>query len=112
MALELGHYAKRIFIENIQPKRQTYVVYYIFLMSTTIQPLATAERSGPSNPQPAASSGTFMIGGDLAVHRLGFGTMQLTGPGVWGEPTDRAEAIAVLRRAVDLGINLFDTAES
>jgi pyridoxine 4-dehydrogenase len=62
--------------------------------------------------QPAAESGTFTIGGDLPVHRLGFGAMQLTGPGVWGEPADRAEATAVLRRTVELGINLIDTADS
>jgi aryl-alcohol dehydrogenase-like predicted oxidoreductase len=61
---------------------------------------------------PGARSGAFSIGGDLLVHRLGFGAMRLSGPGVWGEPTDRAEAIAVLRRAVELGINLIDTADS
>jgi len=60
----------------------------------------------------AAKSGDFTIGGDLPVHRLGFGTMRLTGEGIWGEPPDRREAIAVLRRAVDLGITLFDTADS
>src|SRR5438270_1172262 len=65
-----------------------------------------------SNKRPAIKSGTFVIGGDLSVHRLGFGAMQLTGPGVWGEPADRAQAIAVLRRAVELGINLIDTADS
>src|SRR5215470_15155056 len=62
--------------------------------------------------QPATRSGTFAIGGELPVHRLGFGAMRLTGPGIWGEPQDRQEAIAVLRRAVDLGINLIDTADS
>jgi predicted oxidoreductase len=61
---------------------------------------------------PAAKSGTVAISGELSVHRLGFGAMQLTGRGVWGEPADRAEAIAVLRRAVELGINLIDTADS
>jgi aryl-alcohol dehydrogenase-like predicted oxidoreductase len=61
---------------------------------------------------PAAASGTFAIGGDLPVHRLGFGAMQLTGRGVWGEPADPGEAIAVLRRAVELGVNLIDTADS
>jgi hypothetical protein len=61
---------------------------------------------------PAAKSGTFKIGGDLAVHRLGFGAMQLTGAGVWGEPADHDETIAVLRRAVELDINLIDTADS
>jgi aryl-alcohol dehydrogenase-like predicted oxidoreductase len=58
------------------------------------------------------SGGKFSIGGQLGVNRLGFGTMRLTGPGIWGEPADRAEAIAVLRRAVALGINLIDTANS
>jgi pyridoxine 4-dehydrogenase len=71
---------------------------------------ATAAERG--HKRTATRSGTFAIGGNLAVHRLGFGAMQLTGPGVWGEPADRAQAIAVLRRAVELGINLIDTADS
>ena len=62
--------------------------------------------------RPAAKSGTYMIGNDLPVRRLGFGAMQLTGPGVWGEPANPTEAIAVLRRAIELGINLIDTADS
>ena len=62
--------------------------------------------------RPAAASGTFRIGGDLPVHRLGFGAMRITGPGVWGEPADRDEAIRVLRRAVELGVTLIDTADS
>jgi pyridoxine 4-dehydrogenase len=60
----------------------------------------------------ATQSGTFSIGGDLPVVRLGYGTMQLTGDGVWGPPKDHDEAIAVLRRAVELGITFFDTADS
>ena len=56
--------------------------------------------------------GTFAIGGDLPVGRLGYGSMQLTGPGVWGEPKDHDEAIRVLRRAVELGVTLIDTADS
>lgn len=60
----------------------------------------------------AAGSGTFDIGGDLTVNRLGFGSMQLTGPGVWGEPKDPDEAVRVLRRAVELGVNLIDTADA
>ena len=60
----------------------------------------------------AALGGTFVVGGDLPVRRLGFGAMRITGPGVWGPPADRAEAIAVLRRAVELGVTLIDTAES
>jgi len=55
---------------------------------------------------------TFALGGDLAVNRLGFGAMRITGKGVWGPPEDPAEARRVLRRAVELGINLIDTAES
>jgi pyridoxine 4-dehydrogenase len=55
---------------------------------------------------------TYLIGGDLAVNRLGYGAMQLTGPGVWGDPADPAEAVRVLRRAVELGVNLIDTADS
>jgi len=62
--------------------------------------------------RPAAKSGTFLLGGDLPVHRLGFGAMRLTGKGIWGEPRDHTEAIAVLRRALELGVNLIDTADS
>src|SRR5690348_10200747 len=62
--------------------------------------------------RPATESGTFTIGGDLTVYRLGFGTMRLTGPGIWGPPADKQEAIAVLRRALDRGVNLIDTADS
>jgi pyridoxine 4-dehydrogenase len=61
---------------------------------------------------PAKKSGEFLIGNDLRVTRLGFGAMRITGAGVWGEPADRAEAIRVLRRAVELGINFIDTADS
>ncbi|HEX8409512.1 MAG TPA: aldo/keto reductase [Thermoanaerobaculia bacterium] len=60
----------------------------------------------------ASNSGTFSLGGDLPVHRLGFGAMRITGKGVWGPPRDRDEALRVLRRAVELGVNLIDTAES
>jgi pyridoxine 4-dehydrogenase len=62
--------------------------------------------------QTVAAAGTFKLGGDLEVNRLGYGTMQLTGDGVWGEPDDRDEAIAVLRRAVEAGVNFIDTADS
>jgi aryl-alcohol dehydrogenase-like predicted oxidoreductase len=58
------------------------------------------------------AAGTFKLGGDLEVNRLGYGTMQLTGDGVWGEPDDRDEAIAVLLRAVEAGVNFIDTADS
>jgi pyridoxine 4-dehydrogenase len=61
---------------------------------------------------PAGSSGVFALGGSLVVTRLGFGAMRITGPGIWGEPRDRAGAIGVLRRAVELGIDFIDTADS
>jgi len=60
----------------------------------------------------AQGSGTFSIGGDLTVNRLGFGAMRLTGRGVWGPPDDHDECVRVLRRAVELGINFIDTANS
>lgn len=60
----------------------------------------------------AAASGTFLLGGDLPVVRLGFGAMQLTGKGVWGDPQDPEEAVRVLRRSVELGVNLIDTADA
>ena len=69
-------------------------------MSTTDQPT-----------RPAHQSGTFILGG-REVHRLGYGAMQITGSGVWGEPADRDECIRVLRRAVELGVDLIDTADS
>jgi aryl-alcohol dehydrogenase-like predicted oxidoreductase len=61
---------------------------------------------------PAAASGTFRIGGDLPVTRLGFGAMRITGEGIWGPPDDRDEALRVLRRAVALGVDFIDTAEA
>lgn len=60
----------------------------------------------------AAASGTFSLGGDLPVHRLGFGAMRITGDGIWGDPKDPAGAIALLKRVVELGINFIDTADS
>jgi len=71
----------------------------------TLQKLASAATS------PAAKS-TFLLGGDLLVNRLGFGAMRLTGDGIWGWPADRENAQKVLRRAVELGVNLIDTADA
>ncbi len=67
--------------------------------------------TAPSAP-PVRASGSFSLGGDLPVRRLGYGAMQITGPGVWGDPVDRDGAIAVLRRAVELGVDFIDTADS
>jgi pyridoxine 4-dehydrogenase len=61
---------------------------------------------------PAHASGTFMLGGDLPVYRLGFGAMRITGTGIWGNPEDSAEAMRVLHRLPELGINFIDTADS
>src|SRR5271165_2751069 len=68
---------------------------------------ATKQENGLS-----IKAGEFLIGNDLRVTRLGFGAMRITGKGIWGEPADRAEAVRVLRRAVELGINFIDTADS
>jgi pyridoxine 4-dehydrogenase len=70
------------------------------------------KNSSSSGKTGAAASGVFKIGGDLPVHRLGFGAMRITGAGVWGDPKDPAEARRVLRKAVDLGVTLIDTADS
>jgi pyridoxine 4-dehydrogenase len=68
--------------------------------------------NGKTTSLSAASSGTVSLGGDLTVNRLGFGAMRITGKGIWGAPADPKAAIAVLRRAVELGVNFIDTADS
>ena len=65
-----------------------------------------------SDQSNAAAAGTIDVGGDLTVNRLGFGAMRITGQGIWGDPPDRGQAIATLRRAVELGVNFIDTADS
>ncbi|MGI8757953.1 MAG: aldo/keto reductase [Acidimicrobiales bacterium] len=65
-----------------------------------------------SSRRPAQSAGAIDLGKDLTVNRLGFGAMRVTGDGIWGPPADRAAALAVLRRAVELGVNCIDTADS
>src|SRR4030081_693940 len=69
-------------------------------------------KTGSAITLPPAASGTVSLGGELNVNRLGFGAMRIAGDGVWGPPKDRAGAIAVLRRAVELGVNFIDTADS
>ncbi len=68
--------------------------------------------STQAHPVSAAQSGTFTLGGEITVNRLGYGAMRITGEGIWGPPKDKKEALAVLRRAVDLGVNFIDTADS
>jgi pyridoxine 4-dehydrogenase len=77
-----------------------------------MNPQADRAAAGAPDPSPASRSGTFVLGGDLPVHRLGFGAMRITGKGIWGEPPDHAAAIAVLHRAMELGMTLIDTADS
>lgn len=77
-------------------------------MNAQTSPSASASAAPPN----AALSGEFRIGDDLPVHRLGYGTMRLVGEGAWGEPADPAEARRVLRRAVELGVTLIDTADA
>ncbi|HXJ04004.1 MAG TPA: aldo/keto reductase [Candidatus Acidoferrum sp.] len=79
-------------------------------MSDKATPAGGTEIAGKK--MPAAKSGEFRIGGDLPVWRLGFGAMRITGKGIWGKPLDHDESIRVLRRAVELGINFIDTADS
>lgn len=71
---------------------------------------ATNEQSTGSRP--ADQSGTFILGGDITINRLGYGAMRITGDGIWGPPKDHDETIRVLRRCLDLGINFIDTADS
>ena len=66
----------------------------------------------PTGILSAAAAGTFTIGGDLTVNRMGYGAMRITGPGVWGPPADVRTALATLRKAIELGVNLIDTADS
>jgi len=81
----------------------------------TSKAVTSAAKSAFGTPQAralAAKAGEFLIGDDLRVTRLGFGAMRITGNGIWGEPADRAQAVRVLRRVVELGVNFIDTADS
>jgi aryl-alcohol dehydrogenase-like predicted oxidoreductase len=96
---------RRKFVELSAATGATILAGGKVLGSTVRAGLATISPGMAANP-------TFKIGGDLEVNRLGFGAMRLTGEGVWGWPPDRANAIKVLKRAVDLGVNLIDTADA
>ncbi len=80
--------------------------------SSCMESFVPAPAQPRSGGVPAAESGTFRIGGNLEVRRLGYGAMQITGKGVWGPSADPGRAVAVLRRAVELGVTLIDTADS
>src|ERR1700739_339269 len=79
---------------------------------TKIKSRSASEANTDASRSQAASAGEFWIGGDLPIYRLGFGAMRITGKGIWGEPPDHDEVIRVLRRAIELGVNLIDTADS
>src|SRR5690242_19273730 len=74
--------------------------------------MTTKNATSEKNAASAAASGTITIGGDMTVNRMGYGAMRLTGEGIWGEPKDREGAKKVLQRAVELGVNFIDTADS
>src|SRR6266516_5308929 len=80
--------------------------------ATSAAILAGAKVFGSTSAPGTASNATFKIGGDLEVNRLGFGAIRITGEGNWGWPADRENALKVLRRAVELGVNLIDTADA
>ncbi len=77
-----------------------------------IEAIPALGRAAEPSGQPARAAGTFLLGGDLAVRRMGFGAMRVTGPGIWGDPPDPAGARKLLRRTVDLGVNLLDTSDA
>src|SRR6059036_3122266 len=81
-------------------------------MATGATILAGANVFGSTSAPGSATNATFKIGGDLEVNRLGFGAMRITGEGIWGWPPDRANALKVLKRATDLGVDLIDTADA
>jgi len=89
--------------------RRQVVAGGIVGMASLIAPRGAAEVGATAT---AAAAGTLTLGGDLVVNRMGFGAMRITGPGIWGEPKDPAEAHRVLRRAVELGVNFIDTADA
>src|SRR5688500_3110828 len=72
----------------------------------------TNHESRITNPMTASAAGTITLRGEITVNRMGFGAMRLTGTGIWGPPADRDECRRVLRRAVELGVNFIDTADS
>jgi len=92
----------------LTPKRKSHIDFHRWKEKVMQNRKLAVQR----NQAPAKKSGEFRIGGELRVTRLGFGAMRITGNGVWGEPPDRAGAIRVLRRAVELGVNFIDTADS
>ncbi len=102
-----AHASRRRFIAATTAVTGTF----LFGASSMTEASATPERV-VNRKSPAAAAGTLWLGGDFEVARMGFGAMRITGEGIWGEPRDQREARAVLRRAVELGVNFVDTADA
>lgn len=96
---------------NHSPARRTLLQQSLALCCAgALRPSAWAATAPAATP--VAAAGTLLIGGDMKVVRLGFGAMRITGDGIWGEPRDAGEARALLRRAIELGVNFIDTADA
>jgi pyridoxine 4-dehydrogenase len=91
---------------------QTQVLTSALCPCDAVAAIAIPQEGNIMSNANAAKSGTFKIGGDIKINRLGFGAMRITGRGIWGEPADRAEAIRTLKRLPDLGVDFIDTADS
>jgi pyridoxine 4-dehydrogenase len=89
-----------------------FAVFSEMFSSIRLASLARDYLMGSTQTISAAAAGTFTIGADLTVNRLGYGAMRITGSGIWGMPADKASALATLKRVVELGVNLIDTADS
>src|ERR1700754_3237250 len=83
-----------------------------FAPAVTSDPSSASKGTITMTQIDAGLSGKFTIGGDIIINRLGFGAMRITGPGIWGEPEDRPEALRVLKRLPEVGVNFIDTADS
>jgi aryl-alcohol dehydrogenase-like predicted oxidoreductase len=105
---------------TIDPQRRHFLGHATAVLAAAgVAPRLGAGEAAAATPErvvdrksPAAASGTLKIGGDLEVARMGFGAMRITGDGIWGEPASQPTARAVLRRALELGVNFIDTADS
>lgn len=96
-------------MDTAQLTRRDLLAKGVLALGATLLPWQVRAAPGAA---PAAASGTLTLGGDLTVNRMGFGAMRVTGPDIWGEPKDPAEARRVLKRTLDLGVNFIDTADA
>src|SRR3954469_7939470 len=96
----------------IESARAPRMLWQIGNAGQLIEQLILEEQIMSEKEVTATQAGTVSLGNDISVNRLGYGAMRLTGPGIWGPPKDRKAALAILRRAVELGVNFIDTADS